>query len=85
MIAFVGRSLAHDGAQPFPLVLFLLSVFNTENTEGTRSSTEKGNVALRAKLLKSPIGADEPRWLPHPETLVILRVIFVSSVLIMRR
>src|SRR4051812_22804086 len=43
-----------------PTVRLRLPIFNTENTKNPRSFTEKSSIALRAKRLKSPDGANGP-------------------------
>jgi hypothetical protein len=58
-----------------------LHVFNTENTKDSRSFTEKGNFALRAKRMELPLVRNLTTKPLSPETFVELRGTFVFSVL----
>src|SRR3954454_13124994 len=70
-----GHGRADGGAQCFRTVLFRLPILTTENTKNPWSSTEKSNIALRAKRLNLPDAANETTKSPSPEPPWILRVL----------
>jgi len=62
--------MGESGASCRPAVRLRLLILNTENTKNPRSFTEKGDIALRAKRLKSPDGANGRIRLLPPEIFV---------------